>query len=69
MTEGICSVKQGSMSIMYSILDFDSQEVTTHLFIHAFHVMFGVVHTEKIRISIYHISPVVLLQCKSSCFP
>jgi hypothetical protein len=59
MTEGICSTKQGSLSIMYFILGFDSQEITTHLFSHAFLVLLGAVHTENIRISIYHISPVI----------
>jgi hypothetical protein len=47
MTEEICSMEQGSLSIMYPILYFESQEITTHLFSHAFHVLLGAVHTAK----------------------
>ena len=61
-------MKQGSLSIIYSILDFDSQEVTTHLFSHASHLLLDAAHIEKIRISNYHISPVVLLQCEVILF-
>jgi len=61
-------MKQGSLSIIYFILGFDSQEITTHIFSHAFHVLWGAVHTEKIRISIYHMSPAVYYNVQSSCF-
>jgi hypothetical protein len=47
MTEGICSMQQDSLSVMYSILYFESQEITTHLIRHAFHILLGAVHTEK----------------------
>jgi hypothetical protein len=47
MTEGICSMDQGSFSITYFILDFDSQEITTHLFSHVFYVLLGAVLKEK----------------------
>jgi hypothetical protein len=55
MTEGICSMDQDCFSFTYSILDFDSQKITTHLFSHAFHFLLGAVHKEKIRISNYYI--------------
>jgi len=56
-------MKQGNLSVIYSILDLDYQEITTRFVSHAFHALLGAVHTEKIRIFNYHISPLVLLPC------
>jgi hypothetical protein len=57
-------MKQGSLPMIYSIWDLDPQETTMHFFSHAFYVLLGAGHVEEFRISIYCISPTVLLQCK-----
>ena len=52
-------MKQDSLSIIYSILYFESQEITTRLFSHAFHVLLVAVRTENITYLLHGAEPLL----------